>query len=351
MVNRRNYYRLLQVQPDAPLAVIKNNFRTMMHKLRMHPDLGGDKWTASDLNRAYTTLKDPEQRAQYDKKLLALYGIDHNSRDNDQGLHRSKVFSRNKSSNRRNYCRILQIQHDAAPELINSSYYKLRAAPDTDKNLLQEAFSVLANPHKRKQYDRLLGNIPSNLESAEIRHRSEATNFRRSLAALVPSENTQVIDRRAAEHYGPLSNKAAYEPAINLYCEFCKTPHSRSPIADDYGLCNECDSPLYSSKNELNSSQIRDLSRLNLEDSLSYYEYWPDHSKAAVMTDISPGGLRFTTDHSLNVGQVIKIDGARFKAVGRVSHIQHDNEHLIAGIKFLSIKFQKQRGNFVSDSV
>ena len=68
-VNRRNYYRLLHVQPDAPTEVIKASYRTIMQKLRQHPDLGGDTENASLLNEAYTTLCDAKKRAIYDSQL------------------------------------------------------------------------------------------------------------------------------------------------------------------------------------------------------------------------------------------------------------------------------------------
>jgi curved DNA-binding protein CbpA len=64
--NRRNYYRLLHVQPDAPTEIIKASYRTLMQRLRMHPDLGGDDWNASLLNEAYAVLVDPDKRAAYD---------------------------------------------------------------------------------------------------------------------------------------------------------------------------------------------------------------------------------------------------------------------------------------------
>ena len=51
--NRRNYYRILHVQPDAPDAVIRTAYRTLMQKLRQHPDLGGDGATATLINEAY----------------------------------------------------------------------------------------------------------------------------------------------------------------------------------------------------------------------------------------------------------------------------------------------------------
>jgi curved DNA-binding protein CbpA len=69
MNNRRNYYRILQVQPDAPLEIIRASYRTLMRELKQHPDLGGDNFNASLLNEAYETLSDPARRAAYDEKI------------------------------------------------------------------------------------------------------------------------------------------------------------------------------------------------------------------------------------------------------------------------------------------
>ena len=73
MINRRNYYRLLQVQPDAPFEVIRASYRALLKELRMHPDLGGDHWNAKFLNEAYSTLSDRDSRSAYDKKLYEKY--------------------------------------------------------------------------------------------------------------------------------------------------------------------------------------------------------------------------------------------------------------------------------------
>lgn len=70
MKNKRNYYRILHVQPDAPREIIKASYRTLMQKLRHHPDLGGDSWNASILNEAYAILTDPEKRSAYDQQFL-----------------------------------------------------------------------------------------------------------------------------------------------------------------------------------------------------------------------------------------------------------------------------------------
>jgi len=69
--NRRNYYRILHVQPDAPMEVIRACYRTLMSTLRHHPDLGGDHETAAVINEAYATLSDDAKRAAYDAARTA----------------------------------------------------------------------------------------------------------------------------------------------------------------------------------------------------------------------------------------------------------------------------------------
>jgi hypothetical protein len=70
--NKRNYYRILHVQADAPLEIIRSSYRTLMQRLKMHPDLGGDHWDAALINEAYATLSDPSKREEYDRNLTAF---------------------------------------------------------------------------------------------------------------------------------------------------------------------------------------------------------------------------------------------------------------------------------------
>ncbi len=67
MKTKHNYYEILHVQPDAPTEIIRSSYRTMMQRLRMHPDLGGDSEHAAVLNEAYATLMEPANRAAYDE--------------------------------------------------------------------------------------------------------------------------------------------------------------------------------------------------------------------------------------------------------------------------------------------
>lgn len=70
MNNRRNYYRILQVQPEAPVEIIKASYRILMTKLNAHPDRGGDHETAALINQAYAVLSDIQKRKKYDDMLF-----------------------------------------------------------------------------------------------------------------------------------------------------------------------------------------------------------------------------------------------------------------------------------------
>jgi curved DNA-binding protein CbpA len=67
--DNRTYYDILHVGRDAPAAIIQSSYRTLMQKLKHHPDLGGDAATAAVINEAYAVLNDVERRAEYDAKL------------------------------------------------------------------------------------------------------------------------------------------------------------------------------------------------------------------------------------------------------------------------------------------
>ena len=68
MDDPRDYYRILHVHPDAPTEIIRSSYRTLMQRLKRHPDLGGDHEVAALINEAYATLTDPTKRAEYDRR-------------------------------------------------------------------------------------------------------------------------------------------------------------------------------------------------------------------------------------------------------------------------------------------
>ncbi len=68
----RSFYAVLHVSRDAPRAIIQGSYRTLMQKLKCHPDLGGDAVNAALINKAYAVLNDPQRRAAYDAQLDSL---------------------------------------------------------------------------------------------------------------------------------------------------------------------------------------------------------------------------------------------------------------------------------------
>jgi hypothetical protein len=53
------------------MEVIKASYRSLMSKLKAHPDLGGDHELAILINQAYAVLSDPKKRKQYDETILS----------------------------------------------------------------------------------------------------------------------------------------------------------------------------------------------------------------------------------------------------------------------------------------
>jgi hypothetical protein len=111
MENRRNYYRILHVQPGAPAEIIRASYRTLMQRLRAHPDLGGDHWNAAVINEAYAVLTDTAKRAEYDREFQAKV-LDARSGDAE-----SAAAERTRSSIRVGCCIFCQSPYPAVPRL------------------------------------------------------------------------------------------------------------------------------------------------------------------------------------------------------------------------------------------
>ncbi|MDO8494044.1 MAG: J domain-containing protein [Deltaproteobacteria bacterium] len=70
MNDRRDYYQILQIAPQADPAIIKAAYYTHLKSLKKHPDLGGSHNDAVLLNEAYEILGDPYRRREYDREFV-----------------------------------------------------------------------------------------------------------------------------------------------------------------------------------------------------------------------------------------------------------------------------------------
>ena len=73
MSTQHDYYGILHVHPDAPVEIVRASYRTLMQRMRLHPDLGGDNELAQLVNEAYAILSNPSKRAKYDLDRHAAF--------------------------------------------------------------------------------------------------------------------------------------------------------------------------------------------------------------------------------------------------------------------------------------
>lgn len=311
---KQNYYQILQIQPDAPPDVIKHNYKILLHKLKIHPDLGGNNKDAALINIAYETLSHPEKREEYDQKLIEQNHLEIHSRSHNfspkLSSEKSKPFSwLAKEKNQRNYYRILQVHPYAHITVIMERYKALLSKSDLPFDLLHEAFMVLSDPIKRSEYDRLL---------------------------------------KFYKHGVAVKKMQAGSDKL---CIFCETPYSFQLKKKYMAFCSVCDNPLFFSENEVPDKSVRHLARLKKSGIINFYVYWPGPKFTGHLLDISPKGLRFNTECVLNNGQIIKIDGEKFKAAARVIHSQSQGNITSYGVCFHTVFFNSAKGNFVFTAV
>lgn len=320
---RRNFYRILHLQPDASPEVVKANFRTLMQKLKMHPDLGGDHWDAALVAEAYSTLSNPTTRAQYDVELLARYDlIEVSAGEADAKRRAMPGQNRERHGNRRNFYRLLKVQHDAPQEIVDAALVTARSAKSLDPRILEDAERILCDIGRRATYDSA---------RPRVGHASAA--------AIALDPNVDMPDHSDEE-----------APRISRYCHFCKTP---SPPHDAAyrAHCRECASPLTAPPDALANLARRALARVERNDPVEVFSYWPSTPTAAHLVDLSPTGLRLRSGDDIAVSDILKVDGHAFCAVGAVAHRTRDNSGATIGLKLHAVEFRESLGSFVATRV
>lgn len=317
----RNFYRILQVQPDAPFEVIRHNYLILFQKLRMHPDLGGNNFDAIRINNAYETLRDPKKRAAYDQLLSVQNNLLKLSQANltHFSLLSKKTrwsFGYSVKKNKRNYYRILQLHPEAHETVIRERYKVLLKKNELPHDLLKEAYSILSNIEKRFEYDRLLNCYEHSVAVEKMKSSSDKIK----------------IDSR--------------------YSNFFKTLHFLGPVNKYKMFSQECDSPLLAKGPEMIEKPGRCVERIKRSENLIFYDSWPGEKLTGILFDISPKGLRFYTEFKLKIGQLIKIEGENFKALAEIIHIRREQKNIFNnGVSFHKVHFQDGKGNFILTTV
>lgn len=383
MKSRRNYYRLLRVQPDASLEIIKLSYRTLMQKLQHHPDLGGDEWNASHINAAYATLRNPAKRAAYDRKLFSKSDIETVARGHLGKTPNSFKVKRKQSGSRRNYYRILQVQPDAELAVIEASYKLLKHKSQIDPALLDEAWKTLHNKEKRLRYDQhLMGRTKQNTNNKNAENKAKQPHGKkpsghqqgkaRTEQERKPESNTnqqqqqQQTQKEKPQNQTHRSNPySAYQAdagpsshhSANAYgaqsgqrCFFCHTPYSHNDYAHQHEYCDVCRSPLTLLEKAYENLPRRSVTRAKVKKPAAIFTSWPSRPERIALSDISATGVGFVSKKPMVVGSRIKIDAEDFKAIAEIKYCKAIGPFSKIGVRFITIQFIQQRGSFVSTS-
>lgn len=239
----RNYYEVLHVSRDAPLEIIRGSYRTLMQRMKHHPDLGGDATTAALINEAYAVLSNTEKRAEYDARI-----------------------------------------------------------------------DVMAR-----------------------------------VADGVPGGGQETPPRPSAAQMRTLD--------WSRQCVFCETPHEHGSEIEIEVACQVCDSPLSAAeRHRLESEGQRAIDRVGKRMRVSYYTHWPQSKPhSGRIEDMSLNGLRLVTRQDLMEGQCIKIVSEVVQAVAQVTHTLYErrgwSKRCVAGVSFVTLRFGRSVGGFVSNRV
>jgi curved DNA-binding protein CbpA len=115
--NHRNYYQILHVQTDAPKEVIRSSYRTMMQKLKMHPDLGGNHEDAAVVNEAYNVLMNDSARAEYDIALSTKPKTKPDTEKTEPPKAEKKSNNQNVYTNNKQQCAFCNAQHNMSDNI------------------------------------------------------------------------------------------------------------------------------------------------------------------------------------------------------------------------------------------
>ncbi len=229
------------------------------------------------------------------------------------------------------YYSILGIGRDADVQTVRTAYRRLmqhsRNHPDLGGDtrtaaLINKAYTVLSNPEQKSEYDARLF----------------------------------ILDRIAK---GFSKEPTTFRPQMPAQrCAFCGEPHDYSPHDDlsEFG-CERCGSALQAAGSErMESLGQRAVQRIGRTLDMTMFTHYPQQKGIAARTeDVSLRGLRLITRCALRHGQRIRLISDAFDAVGEVVHsaagASRWRTETVAGVSFLTLRFNRPAGVFVSRQI
>lgn len=194
--------------------------------------------------------------------------------------------------------------------------------------LINEAYAVLSNAERRAEYDARL-------------------DVMTHVARGVPEGDTGQKPPQPSARTLDLTRE----------CVFCETPHNLGSVIEIDTGCHACGSPLYAADNtRMESAGQRGVERVGTRQKITFFTHWPQpRGITGHIEDISLTGLRLVTRHSLAEGQRIKIASEVVAAVANVTHCIYERRgwtmQCVAGVRFVTLRFGRTVGGFVSNRV
>jgi hypothetical protein len=166
-----------------------------------------------------------------------------------------------------------------------------------------------------------------------------------------PDTETEPEPAREAETTG--------QRPLNLLreCSFCEAPHSLGSVVEADSVCQICGSPLYAAEQRrMESAGQRSIERIDKQQPITFYTRWPQEPGFdGRIEDISLNGLRMVSNQELVKGQRIKIVSDVVEAVATVTHHMNTGgtwtRKSVVGVSFITLRFARSRGGFVSSHV
>ena len=410
MKDWQDHYHTLHVHPDADVAIIKASYRTLMQKLKYHPDLGGDKDDAARINEAYGVLSNLTLRTAYDQQLAVQRQLkkdpefkpwpnhqerksrtspNSNSKPNPRANTKSNAKQKPRPQTNTHGQKQAHAEAQPKPKPESKPSPKSKSHQNTanekgpsnhtnngnaDNNNTQnnntqnnKSDTHNNNAHNNNAHN---NNADNNKAQSGAKESSGQYSFSKSSSPKRPKQTAHrtrskkpVIPQKhyaeLGQHtYASITAKLPDTSIRSSTCLFCKEINHFHPHGDNQEaiVCFNCKSPLqFINFNPLWVTQRRS-DRLKQK---SLIQFTANHNQAksyqGIVVDLSPTGMRIKSLQALKMGNILKLDNEELSAVASVIRCEQitlnkfsRNKYFYSGVKFLALKVNQNRGTFVS---